>query len=148
MRREFSAGGVVTRRMSGAWWFAAVQPQGSRERTWVLPKGLVDGAETMRETAVREVFEETGLKTVIVDSLGDTRYTYTWDGERIFKIVSFFLLRRAGGRIGVISPEMTVEVAQARWLRLDDPSVMTYRGEREIVERARERVGPSSHPSR
>jgi 8-oxo-dGTP pyrophosphatase MutT (NUDIX family) len=134
--------------MSGSWWFAAVQPQGSPDGTWVLPKGLVDGAETMRDTALREVYEETGLRTLIVDSLGDTRYVYTWEGERVFKVVRFFLLRPVGGRIGVISPEMVVEVARAQWLRLDDPSVMAYRGEREIVERANERVVPSSHPSR
>jgi 8-oxo-dGTP pyrophosphatase MutT (NUDIX family) len=134
--------------MRGAWWFAAVQPQGKPAGTWVLPKGLIDEGETTRETAVREVFEETGLRTLVVDSLGDTRYAYTWGGEQIFKVVSFFLLRPLGGRIGAIAPEMEVEVASARWLRLDHPSAVAFRGERDIVQRALEALGPSSHPSR
>jgi 8-oxo-dGTP pyrophosphatase MutT (NUDIX family) len=150
VRRELSAGGVVVRRMRGRLWFAAVRPQGKALGTWALPKGLVDEGEAVRETAVREVAEETGLRTAIVAKLGDTKYTYTWDGERIFKVVSFFLLRPLGGRLGVLPPGMDAEVAEARWLRLDDPGVMAYRGEREMVERARAlyETGASGHPSR
>ena len=138
------------KRMRGALWFAAVRPQGKPAGTWVLPKGLIDEGETVRETAVREVAEETGLRTVIVAKLGDTRYTYTWQGERVFKVVSFFLLRPLGGRLGALPPGMDVEVAETRWLPLDDPGATAYRGEREMVERARalHQTGPSGHPSR
>ena len=134
--------------MRGALWFAAVRPQGKPGGTWVLPKGLIDEGESVRETAVREVAEETGLHTAVVAKLGDTKYTYTWDGERIFKVVSFFLLRPLGGRIGALPPGMEVEVAEARWLRLDEPGVMAYRGEREMVERARALVLAAGHSSR
>ena len=138
MRREFSAGGVALRRMQGRWWFAATRPQGKPEGTWVLPKGLVDAGETTRDTAIREVREETGLAVELVEKLGDVRYTYTWAGERVFKIVSFFLMRARGGRIGAIAPEMEIEVADARWLPLDEAeTLLAYRGEREIVIQAR-----------
>lgn len=145
MRREFSAGGVAVRRMRGRWWFAATRPQGKPAGTWVLPKGLIDAGESTRETAVREVREETGLHVELVEKLGDVRYTYTWDGERIFKIVSFFLMRATGGRIGAITPEMEIEVAEARWLPLEDAgTLLAYRGERDMAIQAHAWMSQSS----
>jgi 8-oxo-dGTP pyrophosphatase MutT (NUDIX family) len=139
MRREFSAGAVLVRRMRGRWWFAAVRPQGKREGTWALPKGLVDRGETPAQTALREAFEETGVRARVDRKLGDTRYVYTWEGERVFKVVSFFLARASGGRIGALPPGMEVEVADARWLPLADaPTLLAYRGEREMAVRAAE----------
>jgi 8-oxo-dGTP pyrophosphatase MutT (NUDIX family) len=134
--------------MRGRWWFAAVRPQGKRAGTWALPKGLVDPAETTAETALREGFEETGVTGELVSRLGDVRYVYTWDGERVFKVVSFFLARAHGGRIGELPVGMEIEVAEARWLELADaPRVLAYKGERRMAERAREvlaagRTGP------
>jgi len=141
MRRELSAGGVVVRRMRGRWWAAVVRPRrdDGRPQVWALPKGLIDAGERGLETAIREVYEETGLRARGDRKLGDVRYVYTWDGERIFKVVSFFLLRAAHGRIGELPPGMELEVAEARWAPLDDvPALLTYRGEREMAERARE----------
>ena len=139
VRREFSAGVVLVRRMHGRWWFAAVRPQGKPEGTWALPKGLVDPGETPAETALREGFEETGVRGRLVAKLGDVRYVYTWEGERVFKIVSFFLARAGRGRIGELPPGMEVEVAEARWLPLaDGPALLAYKGEREMAARAAE----------
>ena len=136
--REFSAGGVLVRRLRGRWWVAAIRPNGKPEGVWALPKGLIDPDETSAETAVREVAEETGLSGRLDQKLGDVRYVYTRGGERIFKVVSFFLLRYTGGRIGELPPGMELEVAEARWLPLDDaPRLLAYAGEREMAERAR-----------
>jgi 8-oxo-dGTP pyrophosphatase MutT (NUDIX family) len=138
MRREFSAGGVLVRRLRGRWWVAAIRPNGKPEGTWALPKGLIDGGESGAATAVREVAEETGLAGRLEGKLGDIRYVYTFRGERIFKVVSFFLLRYVSGRIGELPPGMEREVAEARWLPLDDaPRLLAYKGEREMAERAR-----------
>ena len=127
--------------MRGRWWFAAVRPQGKRSGTWALPKGLVDHGEKPVETALREGFEETGVHGLIDAKLGDVRYVYTWEGERVFKVVSFFLLRAVGGRIGDLPPGMEIEVAEARWVPLDDaPTVLAYGGEREMAVRALEAV--------
>ena len=147
MRREFSAGGVVVRRMRGRWWLAAVRPRRERDRpqVWALPKGLIDPGERGVETAVREVFEETGLRGVVDRKLGDVRYVYTWDGERIFKVVSFFLVRATGGRIGELPAGMEIEVAEARWVPLDDaPRVLSYGGEREMARKALEALAEGS----
>ena len=141
MRREFSAGVVLVRRMRGRWWLAAVRPQGKREGVWVLPKGLVDAAEAPADTALREGYEETGLRARLSSKLGDVRYVYTWEGERIFKIVSFYLAHAGGGRIGALPAGMDVEVADVRWLPLDDgPRLLAYRGEREMSARALEHL--------
>ena len=137
VRREFSAGVVLVRRMRGRWWFAAVRPQGKREGTWALPKGLVDRGEKPSETAIREGFEETGVHGRLASKLGDVRYVYTWEGERVFKIVSFFLAHARRGRIGALPPGMEIEVAEARWLQLaDGPALLAYKGEREMVAKA------------
>ena len=141
MRREFSAGVVLVRRMRGAHWLAAVRPQGKPEGTWALPKGLVDRDEGTAETALREGYEETGVRARLGPKLGDVRYVYTWQGERVFKVVSFYIAFATGGRIGELPPGMDVEVAEARWLRLDDaPRLLAYRGERDMAQRAREKL--------
>ena len=139
MRREFSAGVVLVRRMRGRWWLAAVRPQGKLDGTWALPKGLVDVGEKPAETAIREGFEETGIAGRLGEKLGDVRYVYTWDGERVFKVVSFYLAHAWGGRIGDLPAGMEVEVAEARWLPLaDGPMLLAYKGEREMAAKAAE----------
>ncbi len=141
MRREFSAGLVLVRRMRGRWWFAAVRPQGKREGTWALPKGLVDPSEAPAETALREGFEETGVEGRLGTKLGDVRYVYTWDGERVFKVVSFFLAHARRGRVGMLPPGMDVEIAGARWLPLDDgATLLAHRGERDMAAKAVEEL--------
>ena len=147
MRRELSAGGVVIRRMRGRPWAAVVRPRREphRPQVWALPKGLIDAGERPAETAVREVHEETGVRAVVERKLGDVRYVYTWDGERVFKVVSFFLLRAMGGRIGVLPPGMEIEVAEARWVPLDDvPSLLSYGGEQQMARKALGLLGEGS----
>jgi len=123
--------------MRGRWWFAAVRPQGKREGVWALPKGLIDEGERPAETALREGFEETGVRSRFAAKLGDVRYVYTWEGERVFKVVSFFLAHALTGRIGELPPGMEREVAEARWLPLDDgPTLLAYKGEREMAATA------------
>ena len=141
MRREFSAGGVVVRRLRGRWWLAAIRPAGKPEGTWALPKGLIAPGGSGEETALREVAEETGIEGTSLGKLGDVRYVYTWEGERVFKVVSFFLVRYRRGRIGELPSEHAHEVAEARWLPLDEaPKLLAYKGEREMAAKALSRL--------
>jgi 8-oxo-dGTP pyrophosphatase MutT (NUDIX family) len=141
MRREFSAGGVLVRRLRGAWVVAAIRPAGKPEGTWALPKGLIGRGEQAEATALREVEEETGARGESLGKLGDVRYVYTWAGERVFKVVSFYLLRYGSGRLGDLPHEHAHEVAEVRWLPLAEaPRLLAYKGEREMAERALDRL--------
>jgi 8-oxo-dGTP pyrophosphatase MutT (NUDIX family) len=121
---------------------AAIRPGGRPEGLWALPKGNIGPGEEPAATAVREVYEETGARGKLDRKLGDVRYVYTqsWGedaGERVFKVVSFYLLRYSGGRIGQVAPEFAHEVAEARWLPLADaPKLLAYKGEREMANKA------------
>jgi 8-oxo-dGTP diphosphatase len=143
VEREFSAGGVLVKVIRGRPMVAAIRPQGKPQGTWALPKGNLDPGEEPAATALREVLEETGVEGRLVEKLGDVKYTYTRRGGlRVFKIVSFYLLRAGRGRIGAIDEAMRIEVAEARWLPLDDaPRLLAYGGEREMAAKARDRFG-------
>jgi 8-oxo-dGTP diphosphatase len=140
MRREFSAGGVVVRRVRGEWRLAAIRP-GGRDKVWALPKGLVGRGESPADTALREVAEETGVEGRLIEKLGDVRYVYTWQGERVFKVVSFYLVRYVRGRLDDVPARFRHEVAEARWLPLSEaPTLLSYKGEREMAAKALERI--------
>jgi 8-oxo-dGTP pyrophosphatase MutT (NUDIX family) len=137
MQREFSAGGVLVRRLRGRWMMAAIRPGGRPVGLWALPKGRIDAGERAEETALREVAEETGAHGRSLGKLGDVRYVFTWDGERVFKIVSFFLIRYEGGRLGDVPEEFRHEVADVRWLPLAEaPKLLAYGGERDMAKKA------------
>jgi 8-oxo-dGTP pyrophosphatase MutT (NUDIX family) len=142
MRREFSAGGIVVRRLRGRWFVAAIRPGGRPEGIWALPKGNLGPGERPEQTAEREIEEETGVRARLVRKLGDVRYVYTqsWGngrGERIFKVVSFYLFRYSAGRLGDIPADLAHEVAEARWLPLEEAAtLLAYKGERDMAERA------------
>ena len=157
MIREFSAGGVVVRRMKHRWWIAAIEPQGrrspankpsSRESVLALPKGAVDAGETPEQTALREVHEETAVTAEVITKLKDVKYYYirSWgDHQRVFKMVSFFLAVYRSGKLGNISPEMRQEVRRALWIPLEDAAKeLSYPGEREVAKLAVEWM--EAHP--
>lgn len=137
MEREFSAGGVLVRRLRGRLVVAAIRPAGKPVGVWALPKGLIGPGEAAAAAALREVAEETGAEARSLGKLGDVRYVYTRSGERVFKVVSFFLLRYRRGRLGCVPAEHRHEVAEVRWLPLDEaPRLLAYRGEQEMAQRA------------
>lgn len=155
MAREISAGGVVLREIAGVWHVALIEPQKEastpaktpRKRVPAalgLPKGLVDKGEKAEAAALREVFEETGIAAEVVTKLVDLKYVYvrTWgDGKRVFKIVSFYLMRYVSGKIDDVTADMRIEVKRALWIPLDDASrQMAYSGERGVVLQAKEHL--------
>ncbi len=164
MPREISAGGVVLREISGVWHVALIEPQKSepqkenpkpasnpaktpRKRgraVFALPKGLVDTGEKPQAAAVREVREETGIVAEPVTKLSDNKYVYvrSWgDGKRVFKIVSFYLMRYVSGEIDDLASAMRIEVKRALWVPLADAAVqLAYSNERKVLRQARDYV--------
>jgi len=136
--REFSAGGLVIRNLRGRPFVAVVRV---RDRILALPKGHPEPGESSQEAALREVREETGLEATPVEKLGDVRYWYSREGERVLKVVSFFLLRYRSGRL----EDHDHEVEEALWIPLEEaPSRLAYRGEKDMVRIALSRLAKGS----
>lgn len=132
MIREFSAGGLVVRRMRGRDHLAVVLVKNGT--VMALPKGHIDPGETAAEAAEREVREEAGLQGRMVEKLGDVKYWYVRGGDRVFKIVSFFLFQYVSGSVRDYQRE---EVDGAEWIPLEDaPRLLAYRGEKDMARAA------------
>jgi 8-oxo-dGTP pyrophosphatase MutT (NUDIX family) len=130
--REFSAGGLVVRRFHGRPFLAVVLVKDGAVRA--LPKGHIEKGESGADAALREVREEAGLEAELVEKLGDVKYWYQRGGQRVFKVVSFFLLRYRSGSVRDYQRE---EVDGAEWIPLEDaPRLLAYRGERDMAEAA------------
>ena len=159
MAREISAGGVVLRQISGVWHVALIEPQKENSKpaskpaktprkrsraVLALPKGLVDAGEKPQAAAVREVQEETGIVAEPVTKLSDNKYVYvrTWgDGARVFKIVSFYLMRYVSGEIDALTSDMRIEVKRALWVPLADAArQLAYSNERKVLRQAQDYV--------
>jgi 8-oxo-dGTP diphosphatase len=149
MLREFSAGALVLRHMQNQWWIAVIEPgrhgePEDRKDVAALPKGNVDSGEKPEQTAAREVLEETGVRAKLVTKLDNIKYVYwrKWsDGEKIFKVVTFYLMKYQSGRIGEITDEMKHEVRRAYWLPLAEaPKKLSYKGEKQMAQKALEYV--------
>jgi 8-oxo-dGTP pyrophosphatase MutT (NUDIX family) len=144
-RFEHSAGGVVVRRVDETSAHAAAIDVptyevvlASRRRrdgslAWGLAKGLVEPGEDPAATAVREVREETGIEAEIIEPLGDVSYFYVWEGVRVRKTVTFFLMRAVGGDPSRHDHEME----DVRWFPSSEAVRRAdYTSERRTIERA------------
>ena len=129
---EFSAGGVVVRDEKCVV-IVPTRRAADGSKVLALPKGHPEDGESAADAALREVREEAGVESRLVEKLGDVRYWYTRDGRRIAKVVSFFLLEYLSGEVS----DHDREVQDARWLALDRATrELTYKGERDMASRA------------
>jgi 8-oxo-dGTP pyrophosphatase MutT (NUDIX family) len=147
MLREISAGALVLRQVRKKWCIAVIEPgrhgePEERKNVIALPKGNVDPGEKPEQTAVRELLEETGIRASPITKLASIRYVYArkWaGGEKIFKVVTFYLMRYQSGRIGQIKAEMRHEVRRAFWLPLEEAAEkLSYKGEKQMARQALE----------
>ncbi|HKD65593.1 MAG TPA: NUDIX domain-containing protein [Candidatus Binataceae bacterium] len=139
--REFSAGGLIWRRPKPGEKAEVVLVKPAGKETWVMPKGGLESKETVEQAAMRECEEETGFKVSIDQPLGDVSYFYARRESpngplyRIFKRVSFFLMRHHGGD----PSQHDDEIEDVRWFRIDDAvHQASHRNERALIVKAAE----------
>ena len=143
VKKAVSAGGVVYRRKEGDIQVALCGRR--RLGTWNLPKGTPDDGETLEETAVREVEEETGLKVAIEKPLGGISYSFAHPPEhvRYNKTVHFYLMAECGGSTELHDPEFDM----VRWFPAEDAlKVLTHANEVDVLRRALDSLGQQEEP--
>ncbi len=139
MKREISAGGVVYKLPATSHgpilWLVCKH---SGYKKWVLPKGLIGEGETTEQAAVREVKEETGIKAKILAKIKPVeKYTYSLNGERIFKIVQYFLMEYMGGDIA----DHDWEMEEVEWLEFEEADKrLEFAGQKRVLKQAQEMV--------
>jgi 8-oxo-dGTP pyrophosphatase MutT (NUDIX family) len=131
--REFSAGGVVVNERGETVVIVPTRRAADGSKVLALPKGHPDEGESAAAAALREVREETGVEAEVVDRLGEVKYWYQRDGQRVAKVVAFFLLRYVSGSLD----DHDHEVEVARWMPLDEAAqALSHAGERDMAVRA------------
>lgn len=138
---EVSAGGVVLRIENGVAYLAIIARRNRAGRVeWCLPKGHIEGSETLEETAVREVAEETGIQGRVITTLGTIDYWFTTGSSRVHKVVHHYLLEMTGGHL-TIENDPDAEAIDVAWVRLG-PSIpeLTFPNERRIAQAAWHRL--------
>jgi len=130
MPKEVSAGGVVYRRVGDDLFFLMIKDGYGK---WTLPKGIIEPGESPRETALREIREETGVNGWIEKEIGRTDYFYTDRRGRVGKTVYYFLVRADNDHLR----PLLGEIREARWVLYPEAlNLNGYENNRPILERA------------
>ncbi len=129
MKREFSAGGIVFNGKG-----QVLVTQHSQNKHWSFPKGLLDHPEqTMEESALREVKEEGGVEAEILGKVGYSKYVYPFNGEKIFKVVTYFLMKYICGD----TADHDWEVSDIGWFEPEDAlKKLTFSQDKELLRKA------------
>jgi len=138
VKREISAGGAVFKKKKKELLWLLVQPKrsdSSKPINWRLAKGIIEERESTEATAKREVEEEAGIKVKILDKIGKTTYFYTFKGQRIFKIIIFYLMQyQAETGNGVNG----VEIEKSQWVPYQEAyQKLTFDSEKKILKKAK-----------
>ncbi|WP_026002744.1 NUDIX hydrolase [Rhodococcus sp. R1101] len=133
--RETSAGGLVVDGLGGPPEKLCAALIGRTDRRgrllWSLPKGHIEHGETAEETAMREVHEETGVRSAVLAELGSIDYWFVTEGRRVHKTVHHYLLRYLGGELS----DADVEVTEVAWVPLRElRNRLAYADERKLAD--------------
>jgi len=131
VQRAVSAGGIV-------YWITESGPEFAicgrdSDGVWGLPKGTPDPGESLEQTAVREVEEETGLKVRVVDKVGVIEYWFSREGVRYHKWVHYYLMEAIGGDTSAHD----VEYDRVEWFPVEVAlKKLTFKNEVEVAQKA------------
>ncbi|MBI2018207.1 NUDIX hydrolase [Candidatus Daviesbacteria bacterium] len=133
MKREFSAGGIVFNKAN-----QVLLTKHSQNKHWSFPKGLIDPGQTSKEAAIREVREEGGVEAEILSKAGYSKYVYTLNGEKIFKVVTYFLMKYKNGDPN----NHDWEVEEAGWYDINEAlKQLTFSQDKQLLKKALEIYG-------
>jgi len=129
---EVSAGGLVVDK-SGELGLLIGRIDKRGRMLWSLPKGHIESGESPEEAALREVREETGIKSSITRSLGVIDFWFMTEGKRIHKTVHHFLFAEKSGKLEA----QLSEVDDVKWFPLDEiAKTLAYPDERKLIQRS------------
>lgn len=136
---QISAGGVAFRWRDAQAEIAIVSVK--PKLRWQLPKGIVDEGESPQVTAVREVREEAGVETDLIQLIETIEYWYRsvryGKPVRYHKFVHFYLMEYKRGDV----TEHDHEVEEARWVSFNEAlQMLDFKSERDVVEKARQMI--------
>jgi 8-oxo-dGTP pyrophosphatase MutT (NUDIX family) len=133
-----SAGGIVFRYIDSVPQLVVGRRKRERDsHTWTLPKGTPNPGESLEQTALREVGEETGLTVRILSPLDAIKYTFVQHGTRIHKTVHYFMMEPTGGALEGHDREFE----EVRWVSFDEAAgLLSFETERTLVGLAATRL--------
>lgn len=132
MTREFSAGGIVLKN-GQVLLIKNAALRDPKKAYWGFPKGHIHEGEKSADAAIREIKEETGIEAEIVKKLGDSRYIFTKDGEKIFKVVVYFQLKYISGELKA----QDLEVLEVKWIEPEEAlKILSFKKDKEFLEEA------------
>ena len=132
IKQEFSAGGIVLNKGK------VLLTKHSQNHHWSFPKGLIDPGQTSEQAALREVKEEGGVDAQIIDKAGYSKYVYTFNNEKIFKVVTYFLMKYISGD----PKDHDWEVEEAGWYSPEEAlKQLTFSQDKDLLKKALEIYG-------
>lgn len=146
MKREFSAGGIVLRQAQYKYskdkWEVLLTKH-SANHHWGFPKGLIEEGHTSEETALREVKEEGGVEAKIIEKVGYSKYIYTFEKSKIFKVVTYFLMEYISGD----PKDHDWEMEEAGWFPPDEAlKTLSFSQDKSLLKNALLLIGSHNQP--
>lgn len=106
MKREFSAGGIIFNNKGEVLLIHNMAMRDPKKSYFGFPKGHIDKGESSKDAAVREIREEVGLEVEVLEKIGESKYIFTKEGEKIFKVVVMFLMKAKTKELKVLKEEL------------------------------------------
>jgi len=140
--KEISAGGVVYRRIDGKLEIQLIQ---DRYGKISLPKGKMEPGETIEQTALREIVEETGITGQIESLLEIVKYKYNHTAKgAVDKEVHYYLVEAVDGELQA----QIEEIRGVEWVSPDDAirlqQTRGYGNNESVLLKALERLGANN----